>query len=73
MSVCGGCPYPFEQAMAGEVDGDDEPCGFWGCSHEDAAYRAQWAYDQLMNRYKELEEKYKKLSEEKHIMEDDGK
>lgn len=73
MSICGGCPYPFEQAIAGEVNDDDEACGFWGCSHEDAAYRAQWAYDQLMNRYKELEQKYNELVNQPEWTEEDWK
>lgn len=53
MSVCGNCPYPYERSMAG-IDGpEDGVCGY-GCSFEDAAYRAQWAYDQLYERYEAL-------------------
>ena len=53
MSVCGNCPYPYEKGVSEELEEDENPCG-WGCSHEDAAYRAQWAYDQLNERYENL-------------------
>ena len=51
MSVCGGCPYPYEAAIAGEERSSltDDYCGM-GCSFEDAADRAQWAYDRLTER-----------------------
>ena len=53
MSVCGNCRYPYEAMLEDpEVTKDDVCCG--GCSHEDAAYRAQWAYDQLYERYEKL-------------------
>lgn len=53
MSICGNCPYPYERSMAGFNEPDDEACG-GGCTFEDAVYRAQWAYDQLYERYKKL-------------------
>lgn len=78
MSVCGSCPYPYEAGIAGEErsKNTDDYCGY-GCSFEDAAYRAQWAYDRLMMRYEELEKENKLLKAEmRHnlkYMEDDGK
>lgn len=53
MSVCGGCSYPYEKTISGELEENEDPCGF-GCSFEDAAYRSQWAYDQLYERYNNL-------------------
>lgn len=81
MSVCGDCPYPYEADIAGEErsKNTDDYCGY-GCSFEDAAYRAQWAYDRLMERYEELEKEHELLKAEADIMrhklkymEDDGK
>lgn len=76
MSICGGCSYPFEAIQAGEYE-NEEDCCRGGCDFEDAAYRMQWAYDQLYDRYKALydekrilEQKYNEL---KIKMEDDGK
>lgn len=76
MSICGGCPYPFEMVQAGEVENEEDACGM-GCTFEDAAYRMSWSYDQLYERYKTLydekrvlEQKYNEL---KMRMEDDGK
>jgi len=80
MSVCGGCPYPEEKIIAGEAKSREEACGNWGCTFEDAAYRAQEAYDMLMERYEELEKENELLKAENDIlkhklkyMEDDGK
>ena len=77
MSVCGGCPYPQEKVIAGEAKTREEACGNWGCTFEDAAYRAQEAYDMLMERYEALENDYEhlkaKYQELKGRMEDDGK
>lgn len=77
MSVCGGCPYPQEKVIAGEAKTREEACGNWGCTFEDAAYRAQEAYDMLMERYEALENEYEhlkaKYQELKGRMEDDGK
>ena len=77
MSVCGGCPYPQEKVIAGEAKTREEACGNWGCTFEDAAYRAQEAYDMLMERYEALENNYEhlkaKYQELKGRMEDDGK
>lgn len=77
MSVCGGCPYPQEKVIAGEAKTREEACGNWGCTFEDAAYRAQEAYDMLMERYEALENDYEhlkaKYQELKERMEDDGK
>ena len=57
MSVCGNCPYPYEAMLEDPELTEEEACGM-GCSHEDAADRAQWAYYQLYARYEELEKKY---------------
>lgn len=57
MSVCGSCPYPYEAILENPELTEEEVCGVW-CSYEDAADRAQWAYDQLYARYKELEKRY---------------
>lgn len=77
MSVCGGCPYPQEKVIAGEAKTREEACGNWGCTFEDAAYRAQEAYDMLMERYEALENEYEHLKAKyqglKGRMEDDGK
>ena len=77
MSVCGGCPYPQEKVIAGEAKTREEACGNWGYTFEDAAYRAQEAYDMLMERYEALENEYEhlkaKYQELKGKMEDDGK
>lgn len=77
MSVCGGCPYPCEKIIAGEAKTREDACGDWGCTFEDAAYRAQEAYDMLMERYEALEHENEHLRAEnatlKHRMEDDGK
>lgn len=61
MSVCGNCPFPTEAELYTEED-----CGVcsFDCTFEDAAYRAQWAYDQLFSRFIDLERKYKKLMED---------
>ena len=72
MSVCGGCPYPYEMVKSGEADNMEEACG-GDCTHEDAAYRISWAYDQLKDRYDELLEKYNALKAEKESLSDDGK
>lgn len=78
MSICGGCPYPYEAEIAGEECSKNtgDYCGY-GCDFEDAAYRAQWAYDRLMSRYEELEKEHELLKAEmRHqlkYMEDDGK
>ncbi len=60
MSVCGDCPYPYEAKLEDPELTQEEICSL-GCFHEDAAYRAQWSYDRLMERYKELEKKYEDL------------
>lgn len=77
MSVCGGCPYPHEKIVAGEAKTREEACGDWGCTFEDAVYRAQEAYDMLMERYEALENEYEhlkaKYQELKRKMENDGK
>lgn len=80
MSVCGGCPYPDEKIIAGEAKNREEACGNWGCTFEDAAYRAQEAYDMLMERYEALEHENEHLRAENATlkqrqirMEDDGK
>ena len=76
MSVCGGCPYPYEAVLQGEYETEKDACS-GGCSFEDAAYRIQWAYDQLSDRYNIIENEYEhlkaKYQELKRIMEDDGK
>ena len=72
MSVCGGCPYPYEMVKSGEADNMEEACG-GDCTHEDAAYRISWAYDQLKDRYDELLKKYNALKAEKESLSDDGK
>ena len=58
MSVCGNCPYPYEAMLEDPELTEEDACGM-GCSHEDAAARAQWAYNQLHARYEELEKKHK--------------
>ena len=80
MSVCGGCPYPDEKIIAGEANSREEACGNWGCTFEDAAYRAQEAYDLLMERYEELEHENEQLKADNATLkqklktwEDDGK
>ena len=50
MSICGGCPYPFEMVLAGEAENEEKVCEY-GCTFEDAAYRISWAYDQLYDRH----------------------
>ena len=60
MSDCGGGPYPYEAILAGEHQTHEEACG-GGCMFEDAAYRAQWAYDKLQERYEALEKEYEQL------------
>ena len=72
MSVCGGCPYPYEMVKSGEADSIEKACNY-DCTHEDAAYRISWAYDQLSDRYDELLEKYNALKNEKESLCDDGK
>lgn len=69
MSVCGGCPYPYEAELAGEErsSNTDDYCGY-GCSFEDATYRVQWAYDRLNERYEELEKEHELLKAEADIM-----
>lgn len=57
MSICGNCPYPYEAMLENPELTEEEACGM-GCSYEDAADRAQWAYYQLHMRYKELEKKH---------------
>ena len=54
MSVCGNCPYPYEYILENPGVTEEEVCGM-GCSHEDAADRAQWAYWSLYERYTKLE------------------
>lgn len=77
MSVCGGCSYPFEKVMAGESENILDACEC-DCTFEMAVYKMQWAYDQLYERYKELQDE-KRVLELKYnmlqskIMEDDGK
>ena len=63
MSVCGNCPYPYEAMLENPELTEEEACGM-GCFHEDAAERAQWAYNQLQARYEELEKKYNNFVEE---------
>ena len=63
MSVCGNCPYPREAILENPELTEEEACGM-GCSHEDAAERAQWAYNQLRVRYEELEKKHNNFVEE---------
>ena len=63
MSVCGNCPYPREAILENPELTEEEACGM-GCSHEDAAERAQWAYSQLQTRYEELEKKHHDFVEE---------
>ena len=46
-----------------ELTTEEEACGM-GCSHEDAADRVQWAYNQLRVRYEELEKKHNNFVEE---------
>lgn len=81
MSVCGGCPYPYEAEIYGEERSSitNDYCGY-GCSFEDAVSRAQWAYDRLSERYEDLEHEYEHLKAENatlkqkmRMMEDDGK
>lgn len=68
MSVCGGCPYPYEAELSGEAcDSTGDYCGY-GCSYEDAASRAQWAYDRLNERYEELEKEHELLKAEFDIL-----
>jgi hypothetical protein len=64
MSICGGCPYP-EEAMEEGWEEDPYACQERGCTFEDAAYQAQFAYARLLQRYKELEKKYNELKGEK--------
>ena len=63
MSVCGNCPYPYEAMLEDPELTEEDACGTW-CSHQDAAARAQWAYNQLYARYEELEKKYNNFVEE---------
>ena len=72
MSVCGNCSYVYEKMLEEPELTEDDICR-WGCSHEDAAYRAQWAYDQLYSRYQELEQKYNKLVSQSEWTEEDWK
>ncbi len=76
MSVCGGCPYPYEMVKSGEAENEEQACG-GDCTHEDAAYRISWAYEQLSDRYDSLKNEYEhlkaKYQELKGRMEDDGK
>lgn len=69
MSICGGCPYPYEAAVAGEETSSltGDYCGM-GCSFEDAADRAQWAYDRLTERYETLEKEHELLKAEYDIL-----
>lgn len=62
MSVCGNCSYPYEAMLADPSLTEEDACGTW-CSHEDAAHRMQWAYNQLYERYEELEKENKELKE----------
>jgi hypothetical protein len=64
MSVCGNCPWPAEEGID-DCDG--------GCTFEDAAYRAQDAYDALYNRFVKLKEEYEKVMKERERCLDDGK
>lgn len=74
MSICGGCPFPYEYLLSledVELDEEDEEyrCvsedGYClkGCTFQDAVYAAQEAYDLLKNRYNKLEKQYKELLE----------
>jgi hypothetical protein len=47
------------------LEKDPYACQERGCTFEDAAYQAQFAYARLLQRYKELEKKYNELKEEK--------
>lgn len=60
MSICGGCPYPYEMMLAGNIKTEEEACGD-GCLFEDAVYRTQLAYELLEKRYDKHIEEVKKL------------
>lgn len=62
MSICGGCPYPFEAVQSGEYETEEEACS-GGCDFEDAAYRMSWSYDQLYERYKNLLDEHRALEQ----------
>lgn len=62
MSICGGCPYPFEAVEGGECETQEEACS-GGCSFEDAVYRISWSYDQLYERYKNLLDEHRVLEQ----------
>ena len=69
MSLCENCPW--EQEMTQDEKNDaikqsGDTCPEFGCTHEDAAYRAQKAYWRLRRRYEDL------LKEREKYL-DDGK
>lgn len=50
-SYCECCPYPFEAQLQNIIDPySGDTCPEFGCSPEDAIYKAQWAYRQLLKR-----------------------
>lgn len=55
MGVCGGCSYPFEKVMAGEAENVLDACEC-DCTFEMAVYKMQWAYDQLYERFKNVQD-----------------
>lgn len=80
MGVCGNCSYPYEKMLINPSLTMEEVCGDWGCTHEEAVYKAQYAYDRLNDRYVALTEKYNLLKAEAEelrckvqMMEDDCK
>ena len=58
MSLCGNCPIPYEDCLP-----EDEDCPY-ECSYQDAVYKTQQAYWDLLSRYEELEKKYEELKNE---------
>lgn len=72
MSVCGGCPYPKEMVLEGECETAAEACQ-GDCTFEDAAYRIQWAYEQLNARYQVEVQAHNELKQRLSVLLDDGK
>ena len=60
MSLCDNCPVPYEECLP-----EDEDCHYQ-CSYQDAVYRLQRAYWNLLNRYESLEKQYKELKNDKN-------